>query len=54
MLAAAWAVCAADILPMPPPSPPNDGDDGYYDRPEPLGEHAIAWIYVAASSLSSS
>ena len=37
---------------MPPPSPPNDGDDGYYDRPEPLGEHAIAWIYVAASSLS--
>ena len=55
MLAAASAVCAAaaaDILPMPPPSPPNGGDVGYYDRPEPLGEHALAWIYVAASSLS--
>ena len=47
-----FVAAAADILPMPPPSPPNDGDDGYYDRPEPLGEHAIAWIYVAASSLS--
>ena len=37
---------------MPPPSPPNDDHDGYYDRPEPLGRARFAWIYVAASSLS--